>query len=84
MPSYKIVYFNARGAAEISRLVLAAAGAEYEDERVEREDWPSKKPGKLFYITFFACCLIFHVYFFFYFGIKRFGPRSELSVLIWV
>ena len=65
MPSYKIVYFNARGAAEISRLVLAAAGAEYEDERVEREDWPSKKPGKLFYITFFACCLIFHVFFFF-------------------
>ena len=56
MPSYKIVYFNARGAAEISRLVLAAAGAEYEDERVEREDWPSKKPGKPFRI--FLCMLL--------------------------
>ena len=66
MPSYKIVYFNARGAAEISRLVLAAAGAEYEDERVEREDWPSKKPGKpLFTSHSFACWLIFHVFFYF-------------------
>jgi len=33
MPSYKLVYFDIRGRAEISRLVLAQAGQDYEDRR---------------------------------------------------
>ncbi|CAF0861855.1 unnamed protein product [Adineta steineri] len=31
MPSYKLSYFNARGRAEVSRLIFAAAGQKYED-----------------------------------------------------
>ncbi|XP_064627805.1 uncharacterized protein LOC135487693 [Lineus longissimus] len=44
MPSYKLHYFNARGFAEISRLIFAAAGVEYEDIRYDRETtWPAAK-----------------------------------------
>jgi glutathione S-transferase len=41
-PKYKLMYFNVRGAAEVSRLALAAAGVKYEDIRIEREEWNSK------------------------------------------
>lgn len=44
MPSYKLYYFNGRGRAEISRLILAAAGVKYEDVRIS--DWPKNKSGK--------------------------------------
>ncbi|KAK0063205.1 glutathione S-transferase 1 [Biomphalaria pfeifferi] len=43
MPSYKLTYFNARGRAELSRLLFALAGQEYEDVRVSREQWPEMK-----------------------------------------
>ena len=46
MPSYKLIYFNSRGGAEVCRLVFAAAGQEYEDVRIPREEWPDKKPGE--------------------------------------
>lgn len=46
MPNYKITYFNGRGRAEITRLIFAAAGEKYTDERFEFEEWPSKKAGK--------------------------------------
>ena len=42
----KLIYFNARGRAELSRLILAQAGEDYEDKRVEREEWPALKPCK--------------------------------------
>jgi len=45
MPSYKLVYFNTRGRAEISRWVFAQAGVEYEDTRVDMEQWAKLKPG---------------------------------------
>ncbi len=41
MPSYKIVYFDGRGRAEISRMILTLAGVEFEDVRVN--DWPKRK-----------------------------------------
>lgn len=41
MPEYKLTYFNGRGRAELTRLVFAAAGEKYEDERVN--DWPKHK-----------------------------------------
>jgi glutathione S-transferase len=44
MSHYKLTYFNGRGRAEISRLVFAAAGVEYEDVRIQREDWAALKP----------------------------------------
>ena len=44
MPTYKLIYFNARGGAELARFIFAQAGVEYEDVRVERENWPALKP----------------------------------------
>jgi len=41
MAPIKLIYFNGRGRGEIIRLVLAVAGVEYEDFRIERADWPS-------------------------------------------
>jgi glutathione S-transferase len=43
MSTYKLYYFNARGRAEISRLIFAAAGENFEDIRYERDQWPVHK-----------------------------------------
>jgi len=40
MPQYKLRYFNARGKAEVIRLIFALADVSYEDERFERSEWP--------------------------------------------
>jgi prostaglandin-H2 D-isomerase / glutathione transferase len=42
MPHYKLYYFNGRGRAELSRLIFAAAGQEFEDVRFT-DDWPKHK-----------------------------------------
>ena len=47
MGKMKLYYFNSRGRAELSRLILAQGGADYEDKRIEREDWPKLKPSKI-------------------------------------
>jgi glutathione S-transferase len=44
MSTYKLYYFNGRGRAEIARLIFAAAGQQYEDIRLESDEWPSYKP----------------------------------------
>ena len=44
MVNYTLHYFNGRGRAEISRLILAYAGVEYKDNRIK--DWPRTKQGK--------------------------------------
>jgi len=41
MVKYTLNYFNGRGRAEISRLIFAAAGVEFTDNRIE--DWPRTK-----------------------------------------
>ena len=43
MSTYKLYYFNGRGRGEICRLILAAAGQQFEDIRYELNDWPSHK-----------------------------------------
>ena len=43
MPSYKLTYFNARARAELARIIFTVAGVEFEDERIEMEDWPARK-----------------------------------------
>ena len=45
-PSYKLIYFNARGRAEHIRYILAYAGVDYVDERVPKERWPELKKCK--------------------------------------
>ena len=43
MPGIKLVYFNLEGRAEVARLILAQAGVEYEDCRIENDQWPNIK-----------------------------------------
>lgn len=43
MPGYKLTYFNLQGKAEIIRLIFAAAGVEYDDHRIQFEDWGTLK-----------------------------------------
>ncbi|XP_072038015.1 hematopoietic prostaglandin D synthase-like [Amphiura filiformis] len=43
MPSYKLTYFNGRGRGENARMMFAAAGVPYEDNRIEFKDWPQMK-----------------------------------------
>ncbi|KAG0728186.1 Hematopoietic prostaglandin D synthase [Chionoecetes opilio] len=45
MPEYKLIYFNARGRAELVRWIFAYGDIPYTDERFEMEDWPEKKPS---------------------------------------
>ena len=43
MSEIKLTYFNSKGRAETTRLILAQAGVAYEDNRIEKEDWPALK-----------------------------------------
>ncbi|CAF0935411.1 unnamed protein product [Rotaria sordida] len=43
MSTYKLIYFNGRGRAEVSRLIFAVAGQKYDDVRYERNEWPAHK-----------------------------------------
>ena len=49
MPSYKLSYFKKQGRGELARLMFAAAGKEFEDERLEGETWLSFKPSQYKY-----------------------------------
>ena len=44
MPTYKLHYFNVKGAAEPIRLIFAQAGVKYEDVRLSQEEWAEFKP----------------------------------------
>ncbi|XP_021186079.3 glutathione S-transferase 2 [Helicoverpa armigera] len=48
MPKYVITYFNGKGVAESSRLLMAYGGEEFEDRRVSFQEWPELKPKTLF------------------------------------
>jgi len=45
-PVYKLTYFNVKALAEPIRFLLSYGGAEFEDHRVEKEEWPQLKPCK--------------------------------------
>lgn len=45
-PKCRLVYFNSRGLAELIRLVLAQAGVEYEDVRLDKEKFQEIKPSE--------------------------------------
>ena len=56
MASYKLYYFNARGATEPIRIIFAQAGVNYEDIRFEGDEWTNKyKPGKLWIYQVTIC-----------------------------
>ena len=48
---YKLTYFNGRGRAELCRLVFAAAGIQYEEVNVSREDWKKSFQASAYNIT---------------------------------
>ncbi|XP_053980880.1 uncharacterized protein LOC128877527 [Hylaeus volcanicus] len=48
MPSYKLTYFPVKALAEPIRFILSYAGAEFEDVRFNRDDWPKIKPDTPF------------------------------------
>lgn len=43
MSGYKHYYFIVRGRGEVSRLALAAANIDFEDIRMDREQWAKEK-----------------------------------------
>lgn len=45
MTNYKLIYFNVRGRAELSRLILHCAEVPFEDYRIEHSEWLSLKQG---------------------------------------
>ena len=46
--SFKLVYFNFRGRAEISRMLFSLAKQPFIDHRIELAEWPGLKPQTLF------------------------------------
>lgn len=46
MTKYTVYYFNIKGRGEIVRLMLTAAGVDFEDHRVQGEEWPKLKSSK--------------------------------------
>merc|ERR1739844_802286 len=38
------MYFGARGRGELSRFILAYAGRDFEDNRIQFSEWPALKP----------------------------------------
>ena len=42
MSTYKLYYFDYKGAAETSRIIFAQAGVKYEDFRFTHEAWYSE------------------------------------------
>ena len=53
-PKLKMTYFDARGRGELSRFILAYAGRDFEDNRIQFSEWPALKSSKLYYF-FFIC-----------------------------
>ncbi|KAG0727561.1 Hematopoietic prostaglandin D synthase [Chionoecetes opilio] len=43
MPQYTLIYFDARGRAELTRWIFAYGGINYVDDRIKKEDWLERK-----------------------------------------
>ena len=56
MSSYKLVYFNGRGRAEVTRLIFVVSDQQFEDVRLT--DWPNGKEGMLTILYILKCYLI--------------------------
>jgi hypothetical protein len=49
-PTYKLTYFNVKALGEPIRFLLSYGGIEFEDHRIEKEEWPQLKPCKFSHI----------------------------------
>ena len=51
MPSYKLIYFDARGRGETARMLFKLAGVDFEDKRVDypSAEWDELKQSKCIY-----------------------------------
>lgn len=63
-PAYKVTYFDITALGEPIRFLLSYGGIEFEDNRIQKENWPALKPCKdlttFFYILVlvtFAVCI---------------------------
>jgi glutathione S-transferase len=45
MSKLRLTYFDGRGSAELSRLILAHAGVAFEDQRIGKDEWTDFKPS---------------------------------------
>lgn len=45
--NFKLYYYDAKGRAELIRLVLAAGGKEYDNVVLTEEDWKTEKESEL-------------------------------------
>jgi len=55
MSGYKHYYFIVRGRGEVSRLALAAANIDFEDIRMDREQWVKERASeKLNFLSLFV------------------------------
>lgn len=45
-PPYKVTYFDFVALGEPIKLLLSYGGIEFEDDRIQRENWPALKPSK--------------------------------------
>ncbi len=57
----QLTYFNARGRAEMSRMIAAYGKLDYKDVRVEGQDWPALKESKNVFMVLFVVVVIFVV-----------------------
>ena len=46
MSDIKLVYFDIRGRGEVARLVMVAAGQQWDDARLTFQQWPAEKPSE--------------------------------------
>lgn len=46
MPTYKLTYLNVTGLGEPLRFLLSYGEADFEDNRINSEDWPQHKSSK--------------------------------------
>ena len=44
-PKIKLIYFDARGRAEMNRIMLNYGGVEFEDYIIKYEEWEQIKPS---------------------------------------
>lgn len=58
-PEFKLTFFNARGNAEMSRMILAYSGVPFEDQRVTFEEFRQMKKGTFYHSKQHFCTVTF-------------------------